>query len=100
MASSRSEHADTTGRSLSEAKPRIARLGVGRACSTGDWRHAETDSFGSVIAEKTRQFVGRCKEVAEIKQWMERNDCGFCLIRGNPWRRQDRAHVGAESDRV
>ena len=37
-----------------------------------------------MIAEKTRQFVGRCKEVAEIKQWMERNDCGFCLIRGTP----------------
>ena len=84
MASSRSEHADTTGRSLSEGKPRIVRLGVCGHVSPGDWRHPETDSFGSVIAEKTRQFVGRCKEVAEIKQWMERNDCGFCLIRGTP----------------
>ena len=58
-------------------------VSVGRVPS-GDWRHCETDPFSSVIAEKTRQFVGRCKEVVEIKQWMERNDCGFCLIRGTP----------------
>ena len=37
-----------------------------------------------MIAEKTRQFVGRGREVTEIKQWIERNECGFCLIRGTP----------------
>ena len=58
-------------------------VSVGRVPS-GDWRNCEKDPFSSVIAEKTRQFVGRCKEVVEIKQWMERNDCGFCLIRGTP----------------
>jgi serine/threonine protein kinase len=47
-------------------------------------RVPEQDPFGSVIAEKTRQFVGRYKDIAEIKRWLERNDRGFCLIRGNP----------------
>ena len=67
-----------------EVSPELPISGVCRARSTGDWQHPEMDPFDSVIAEKTRQFVGRCREVAEIKQWMERNDCGFCLIRGNP----------------
>ena len=49
-----------------------------------DWRHGEIDRFDSLIEEKTRDFVGRCKEVTEVKQWMERSECGFCLIRGTP----------------
>ena len=49
-----------------------------------DWRHGEIGRFDSLIAEKTRDFVGRRKEVAQVKQWMERNECGFCLIRGTP----------------
>ena len=47
-------------------------------------QRAETDPFSSIIEEKTRQFVGRRREIEEVRQWMERNECGFCLIRGNP----------------
>jgi AcrR family transcriptional regulator len=49
-----------------------------------DRQRPKTDDFGRLIEEKTRQFVGRCREVAEIRRWMDRNECGFCLIRGNP----------------
>ena len=55
-----------------------------RRVPLADWRHGEIGRFDSLIEEKTRDFIGRHKEVAEVKQWMERNECGFCLIRGTP----------------
>jgi hypothetical protein len=55
-----------------------------RRLPLAEWRHGEVGRFDSLIEEKTREFVGRCKEVAEVKRWVERNECGFCLIRGAP----------------
>ena len=68
-----------------DARPKspIAPEFMGHAPRAGRQR-SETDSFDRLIQEKTRQFVGRYREVAEIRGWLERNERGFCLIRGNP----------------
>jgi TIR domain-containing protein len=40
--------------------------------------------FDSLVEEKTRQFVGRKEEIADIKRWVEKNKYGFRLICGDP----------------
>ena len=55
-----------------------------RRVPLADWRHGEVGRFDSLIEEKIRDFTGRRKEIVQVKQWVELNECGFCLIRGNP----------------
>lgn len=49
-----------------------------------EWKREETDRFGSLIDEKTREFVGRCDEVAQVKRWVEDRSCGFYVVWGSP----------------